>query len=142
MTGFKDIGTALRWLRNQRGKKQREVARAAGITPAMLSAYETGKHRPSLDTTERVLTALRCDVVDLTKALQIVKVSENAFQGKGDEATATASEGEGRSAAPIDERIHHLIREHPDGAELSQQEEIVISGLLSSMVQLMRYLRK
>ncbi len=140
MTGFKDIGTALRWLRNQRGKKQREVARAAGITPAMLSAYETGKHRPSLDTTERVLSALRCDVVDLTKALQIVKVSENAFQGQGDE--AAVGEGEGRSAAPIDERIHHLIRDHPDGAELSQQEEIVISGLLSSMVQLMRYLRQ
>lgn len=140
MTGFKDIGTALRWLRNQRGKKQREVARAAGITPAMLSAYETGKHRPSLDTTERVLAALRCDVVDLTKALQIVKVSENAFQGQGDE--AVPGEGEGRSAAPIDERIHHLIREHPDGAELSQQEEVVISGLLSSMVQLMRYLRQ
>jgi len=130
----------LRWLRNQRGQKQREVARAAGITPAMLSAYETGKHRPSLDTTERVLTALRCDVVDLTKALQIVKVSENAFQGQGDE--AAPREGEGRSAAPIDERIHHLIREHPDGAELSQQEEVVISGLLSSMIQLMRYLRQ
>ena len=141
MTGFKDIGAALRWLRNQRSKKQREVARAAGITPAMLSAYETGKHRPSLDTTERVLGALNCDVVDLTNALQIVKVSEDTFQGNSAEGNGEGA-ATGRSMAPIDERIHTLIREHSDGTQLSQQEEAVISNLLSSMVQLMRYLRR
>jgi transcriptional regulator with XRE-family HTH domain len=140
MTGFKDIGAALRWLRNQRSKKQREVARAAGITPAMLSAYETGKHRPSLDTAERVLAALNCDVVDLTNALQIVKVSEDAFQGS-EERPAAGAEGR-RSSAPIEERIHALIRHQGDAEALTQEEEAVLSGLLSSMVQLMRYLRK
>ncbi|MEM9290137.1 MAG: helix-turn-helix transcriptional regulator [Acidobacteriota bacterium] len=70
MKDFKNIGMALRFLRTQRFQKQREVAKSAGITPAMLSAYETGKHRPSLETTERVLEALGCDVVDLTAALQ------------------------------------------------------------------------
>ena len=141
MTDFKDIGAALRWLRTQRSKKQREVAKAAGITPAMLSAYETGKHRPSLDTTERVLGALHCDVVDLTNALQIVRVSEDTFQANGGNGNPEGN-SLSRPSAPIDERIHALIRDHSDGAELTQQEEAVISNLLSSMVQLMRYLRR
>lgn len=141
MTGFKEIGAALRWLRTQRGKKQREVAKSAGITPAMLSAYETGKHRPSLDTTERVLGALQCDVVDLTNALQIVKASGDAFQaqqsGEEVEAPPTAP-----SVASIEERIHALLQQGDEGTTLSQQEEAVIVSLLSSLVQLMRYLKR
>ena len=69
---FRHIGKALRWLRSQRSQKQRDLADSAGITPAMLSAYETGKHRPSLDTVDRLLRALGCDVYDLTRALQVV----------------------------------------------------------------------
>jgi transcriptional regulator with XRE-family HTH domain len=137
MTSFQEIGVALRWLRNQRGKKQREVALAARITPAMLSAYETGKHRPSLDTTERILSALQCDVVDLTSALQIVKVSEDTFQAQQGE----NGNGSTAAATPIDERIHTLIRDNSAGVRLNQQEEAVVSSLLSSMVQLIRYLK-
>ena len=35
------LGQALRWLRDRQGKKQYQVAEAAGITKGMLSAYET-----------------------------------------------------------------------------------------------------
>ncbi len=38
----------------------------------MLSAYETGKQKPSLDTLEKILVALECELNDLHNALQIV----------------------------------------------------------------------
>jgi transcriptional regulator with XRE-family HTH domain len=62
----------LRWLRDRQGKRQYQVADTAGITKAMLSAYETGKQKPSLDTLEKILEALGSDLSDLHSALQIV----------------------------------------------------------------------
>ena len=52
------LGQALRWLRDRQGKKQYQVAEAAGITKGMLSAYETGRQRPSLETLEKILDTL------------------------------------------------------------------------------------
>jgi transcriptional regulator with XRE-family HTH domain len=66
------LGQALRWLRERHSKKQYHVADDAGITKGMLSAYETGRQRPSLDTLEKVLNTLSCDLHDLHNALQIV----------------------------------------------------------------------
>ena len=53
-TIFNELGHALRWLRDRQGKKQYQVAEAAGITKGMLSAYETGRQKPSLDTLEKI----------------------------------------------------------------------------------------
>ena len=69
---LKGLGQALRWLRDRLGKKQYQVAQAAGITKGMLSAYETGRQRPSLDTLEKLLDTLGCDLHDLHNAIQIV----------------------------------------------------------------------
>lgn len=66
------LGQALRWLRDRLGKKQYQVANAAGITKGMLSAYETGRQRPSLETLEKLLDTLGCDLHDLHNAIQIV----------------------------------------------------------------------
>lgn len=66
------LGQALRWLRDRLGKKQYQVAQAAGITKGMLSAYETGRQRPSLETLEKLLVTLGCDLNDLHNAIQIV----------------------------------------------------------------------
>lgn len=66
------LGQALRWLRDRPGKKQYQVAEAAGITKGMLSAYETGRQRPSLETLEKLLDTLGCDLHDLHNAIQIV----------------------------------------------------------------------
>jgi transcriptional regulator with XRE-family HTH domain len=66
------LGPALRWMRDRHGRKQYQVAEAAGITKGMLSAYETGRQRPSLDTLEKILDTLRCNLLDLHNALQIV----------------------------------------------------------------------
>ncbi len=69
---LKDLGRALRWLRERQTKKQYLVADAAGVTKGMLSAYETGRQKPSLDTLEKLLAALGCDLNDLHNALQVV----------------------------------------------------------------------
>src|SRR5215467_5360888 len=80
---FQGLGRALRWLRDRQGKRQYQVADAAGITKAMLSAYETGKQKPSLDTLEKILAALECDLNDLHNALQIVNERPEAIRRSG-----------------------------------------------------------
>ncbi len=59
-------------MRERRGKKQYQVAASAGITKGMLSAYETGRQRPSLETLDKILDTLESDLNDLHNALQIV----------------------------------------------------------------------
>ena len=72
MSSFQELGKALRWIRDKQGKKQYQVADDAGVTKAMLSAYETGKQKPSIETLEKILDALHVDLADLFNALQIV----------------------------------------------------------------------
>src|SRR6476661_7101581 len=83
MSIFNGLGRALRWLRDRQGKRQYQVADTAGITKAMLSAYETGKQKPSLDTLEKILSALECDLNDLHNALQIVNERPEAIRRPG-----------------------------------------------------------
>lgn len=83
MSIFTGLGRAIRWLRDRQGKRQYQVADAAGITKAMLSAYETGKQKPSLDTLEKILAALECDLNDLHNALQIVNERPEAIRRPG-----------------------------------------------------------
>lgn len=80
---FTSLGRALRWLRDRQGKRQYQVADAAGITKAMLSAYETGKQKPSLDTLEKILDALDCNLNDLHNSLQIVNERPEAIRRQG-----------------------------------------------------------
>lgn len=66
---FTNLGHALRWLRNRQGRRQMDVAEAAGITKAMLSAYETGKQLPTIPTLDKILVALGADLSELHDAL-------------------------------------------------------------------------
>src|SRR4029450_3715408 len=66
------LGQSLRWLRDRQSKKQYQVADAAGITKGMLSAHEPGRQRPSLETLEKILNPLGCDLNDLHNAIQII----------------------------------------------------------------------
>ncbi|HEX5761473.1 MAG TPA: helix-turn-helix transcriptional regulator [Thermoanaerobaculia bacterium] len=77
---FENLGRALRWLRDRQGKKQYEVAESAGITKGMLCAYETGKQRPSLETLDKLLLALGCDLLALHEALALVSGRYAALQ--------------------------------------------------------------
>lgn len=72
MPVFEGLGKALRWLREKQGKRQYELAGEARVTKAMLSAYETGKQRPSLETLEKILDGLGADLEALGDALDLV----------------------------------------------------------------------
>lgn len=73
MTTFKRLGRALRFLREQQGRSQKEVAVAAHVTPPMLSAFENERSSPELDTLDRLLhRGLKVSLGDLEWALDIV----------------------------------------------------------------------
>ncbi len=73
MTTFKRLGRALRFLREQQGRSQKEVAVAAQVTPPMLSAFENERARPELDTLDRLLSrGLKVTLAELEWALDIV----------------------------------------------------------------------
>ncbi len=141
MSIFNGLGRALRWLRDRQGKRQYQVADAAGITKAMLSAYETGKQKPSLDTLEKILAALDCDLNDLHNALQIVNERPEAIrrtpggrdpwqgfpQGSGQES------GGGDSGGTV-YRVLGLKRQLP------ALEEQALSEMLEGFHKLVRYL--
>ena len=73
--GFEDIGPALRFLRQQSAEpklKQNDLAERADVTKGMLSSYETGKQKPTLDSLARILPALGADLVHLQGAMIVV----------------------------------------------------------------------
>jgi transcriptional regulator with XRE-family HTH domain len=65
----RQVGAALRRLREQRGHRQTMAADLAGITRGMLSAYETGRQCPSLATLVAILRALDCTAEDFGRLL-------------------------------------------------------------------------
>lgn len=58
-TAFARLPQALRLLRKRRGWTQRELAAAVGFTVKQVSAYETGRQRPRIETLERILEQLQ-----------------------------------------------------------------------------------
>jgi DNA-binding XRE family transcriptional regulator len=59
------VGRRVKSLRKVKGMTQAQLARAAGILRPNLSRLESGKHRPSLETLEKIAAALKLPVVDL-----------------------------------------------------------------------------
>ena len=59
------VGRQVRGLRKIKGMTQAQLARAAGILRPNLSRIESGKHRPTLETLEKLAAALRVPVVEL-----------------------------------------------------------------------------
>ncbi|HEX3553460.1 MAG TPA: helix-turn-helix transcriptional regulator [Thermoanaerobaculia bacterium] len=139
MSIFNGLGRALRWLRDRQGKRQYQVADAAGITKAMLSAYETGKQKPSLDTLEKILVALECDLNDLHNALQIVNERPEAIRrpgsGRDNWQNLPQSGQETTDASGLNVyRVLGLNRQIP------AQEEQALSEMLEGFHKLVRYL--
>lgn len=70
---FSGLAPALRVARAYKGMRQSEVAERAGVTKAMLSAFELGRRRPSLKTLEKLLSALEIDLDVLYRLLGVVR---------------------------------------------------------------------
>ncbi|MGH7767546.1 MAG: helix-turn-helix domain-containing protein [Candidatus Binatia bacterium] len=61
----RNAGGEIGKLRKARGMTQAELARAAKILRPNLARIEAGKHRPTLDTLEKLAAALKVPVADL-----------------------------------------------------------------------------
>jgi transcriptional regulator with XRE-family HTH domain len=144
---FQGLGRALRWLRDRQSKRQYQVADSAGITKAMLSAYETGKQKPSLDTLEKILAALDGDLNDLHNALQIVNERPEAIRKAGsaksgawqlyrrDRQDGGGEEDAGMADAAGADLYRVLGVDHP----LPPEEEQALSEMLEGFHKLIRF---
>lgn len=77
---FHHIGRAIKLLRTRANLKQGEMADAARITKAQASKYERGQQRPTLETLDRLLTALGIDAFDLASVLQEVEHADRVLR--------------------------------------------------------------
>jgi transcriptional regulator with XRE-family HTH domain len=66
MDALKD---ALRLLRESRGMTQRRIADALGVTPSVVSAWETGSRQPSIRRLGQIADLMGLDLGDLDDAL-------------------------------------------------------------------------
>jgi len=133
---FDGLGKALRWLREKEGLRQYETARAAGITKAMLSAYETGKQRPSLPSLEKILDALGVDLMAVARALDHVNERRPRLPGP---ARLPGPQGPGAAAAPPSEAD---VRAVLGVEELPREEEEAFAQMLDGYHRLLRYLHR
>ena len=129
------LGQALRWLRDRQGKKQYQVADTAGITKGMLSAYETGRQRPSLETLEKILDTLGCDLNDLHNAIQIINGRPEKMKRRGegmeeDQPAPRQESGGGRS------EVQRILGRRDS---LPFEEERAFSEILDGFHRLLRY---
>jgi transcriptional regulator with XRE-family HTH domain len=65
----RQVGAALRRVREGRSYRQCRVAEAAGITRWQLAAYEGGREQPSVAALTAVLTVLGCSAEEFGKHL-------------------------------------------------------------------------
>jgi transcriptional regulator with XRE-family HTH domain len=125
---FDNVGKALRLLREKQGRSQKELAQIAGITSAMLSNYETGEKKPSLDSLGKVLDALGLYLGKLDDALDVVndrptlRERENRFGF--DPAAAAGAEGDGEGGDLDLERFLGVHGELPSDLERGFSEMI------------------
>lgn len=134
MPAFEGLGKALRWLREKQNKRQYQVAESAGITKAMLSAYETGKQKPSLETLEKILDALGLGLPELSVTLDLV----NERRVSGPLSTLGAFTAP-RSSENSGSGLYHVLGEDQ---QLPQEEEQALSEMLHGFHRLIRYLHR
>ena len=94
MDMFRNLGPALRLIREERGLSQSALAKAAGIGKSQLSKYESGRERPKLDSLEKLLTVLSIRVADFFTVVSLIDRElariDGAAGSKGGEAVAVS----------------------------------------------------
>jgi len=65
ITGHQGVGRKIRELRKAKEMTQGQLARAAGMMRPNLTRIEAGKHRPTIETLEKIAGTLKVSVVDL-----------------------------------------------------------------------------
>jgi transcriptional regulator with XRE-family HTH domain len=72
-----EVGKRIREFRQQRGRSQADVSRAAGITQASLSNYETGKRELPLSTALNLAAALDVPFGELVRVPDVIVLRDS-----------------------------------------------------------------
>ncbi|MCH9650834.1 MAG: helix-turn-helix domain-containing protein [Deltaproteobacteria bacterium] len=139
---FDGLGKALRWLREQRLMKQYQAAEAAGITKAMLSAYETGKQRPTIDTLERLLYGLGVGLSELAEVIPMMRAplpadKQASRHGQGGGPTPIGPPFLSPSALPSTLDLRKEL-----GGNVDAEEEEAIHTMVLSYIRWLRVIRR
>src|SRR5262245_7687993 len=106
------------------------------MSKAMLSAYATGRQRPSLETLEKILDPLGCDLNDLHNAVQIINGHPEKMRRR--EETGTSAEGASPSLESESRtEIHRLFGR---SAPMPAEEEKAFAEMLGGFHLFLRYL--
>ncbi|MCB1033389.1 MAG: helix-turn-helix transcriptional regulator [Acidobacteria bacterium] len=139
MLHFSAIGEALRSLRRERGLRQADVAEAAGITSPMLSAYETGKQRPSFATIDKILAALNSDARDLTAAL--ISREEDSFEPSEEvPAHSARTRANHEAVLSVEAQVRSLVEERLEDCSLEERSTLARTAI--SLLWLLRLLKR
>lgn len=65
--GDKTVGESIRDLRTERGLSIRDLANQAGVTPAAVSRWESGKRVPTVENYNKLITALGAELTVVEK---------------------------------------------------------------------------
>lgn len=79
MTSSDDLSRAITFLRGERS--QAEVARRAGIDPAVWSLYERGQRQPRAKNLERILRGLGCTRLELEETRWRIRRYRLMYEG-------------------------------------------------------------
>lgn len=69
MPNKSDFASSLKALRNRKGLSQESLSSIAGLDRTYISMLERGKRKPSLETIEKIATALEMKSWELLKTL-------------------------------------------------------------------------
>jgi transcriptional regulator with XRE-family HTH domain len=75
------LGRVVKQLRDERGLKQYELARAADVDPSVISHLELGHSNPAWGTIKRVATGLGVAVSDLAIRAEAIEREQEAAGG-------------------------------------------------------------
>ena len=109
------VGRRIRLLRNRHGLSVRALARASGVTAAMISCVEHEKNSPSIATLQKILAALNTDVAAFFGAAQPA--------GKG-----PVFPREGMRLASDAERSYTIIFPKTDQIKVEMLDEVLLPG--------------
>jgi transcriptional regulator with XRE-family HTH domain len=144
MPAFEGLDKALRWLRLERHLKQCTVARAAGVTQAMLCSYEQGKRRPSLKTLEKILDTLEVGLPDLAEVLAMVNAGLPLPAAAGERASQGGSRQPrpGRQPDEIAEPRVDIYGVLQIDGPLPEQKELAFNEMLSGFCHWLRFMHE
>ena len=66
-TGDRSVGDSIKALRTERGLTIRELAARTGLSAAAISRWESGQRVPSVDSFNKVVTALDAELTVISK---------------------------------------------------------------------------